>query len=231
MSLKQQKFCRCINCNSPFLFKPKKRKHGKGENLSVWCKKCKRERQKQFCRDFYKRYGTYKYDRCYRVMVNQSAFVDKRKFAPDYDYRSSPRYITSDSLKAMRQAQKNRCYFCDKVMNSKCRKGDDGLTIERLDDGPHWADTCVMSCLGCNRRSWREKWCPYPLKLAKILGHEVVNGYLEGLEEGTRWTFIEATRTWIPNGVIPYTLPNRLPSRLCVARQARLLAELFQQLR
>ena len=228
MALTQQKFVRCENCNTPSLFRKPKRKHGvsASQDLSCWCQPCRRKRRLAQCRAFYRENGAYKNDCVYRSMVNVSANSDKGKFQPDYDYRSHTRYITTEDLKKMRRGQRNKCWFCDCKMNSESRKGNDGLTIERLDDGPHWSDTCVMSCLWCNRRSWREKWCPYPRKLAKILGYTVVGGYLEGEEDGTKWTYLDGTKQWIPNGTSQYKLPSRLPSRLCVKRMGQLLEEL-----
>ena len=161
-------------------------------------------------------------------MVNLSASADKTRFKPDFDYRSHPRYITSDYLKQLRVDQDDQCYFCDRKMDPVNRQKDEGLTVERLNDEPHWKDSCVLSCMWCNRRSWRKGWCPYPVKLAKVLGHTVVGGYLKGTEEGTKWTFIEATRKWFENGLSQHKLPSRLPSRLCVRRQARLLGELLR---
>ena len=228
MALKQQKFMRCVNCNTPFLYKKPLRTHRRGVNLSCWCRKCKRKRTIARSKAFYKKQGTYKQDAAEHNMVNVSAHTDKERFkaAADYDYRSHPRYITSDYLKQLRVDQDDQCYFCDRKMNTVNRQKDDGLTVERLNDEPHWKDTCVLSCMWCNRRSWREKWSPFPLKLGKILGHKTDGGYLLGQEFGTKWTFIEATRKWIVNGISQYKIPSRMPSRLCVRRQARLLEEL-----
>ena len=147
-----------------------------------------------------------------------------------YDFRANPRYLTEADVTRMRKEQKDQCYFCNKVMMTSKRNKNDGMTIERLGDGPHWASECVLSCGGCNRRSWRPGYCPFPWALAKMLDLTPVNGFLKStttVNDYTRWKTENGDR-WCLEGTSQSTIASHLPSRLCVRNQARLLAELRQ---
>ena len=136
-------------------------------------------------------------------MVTNSRYEDRYK-GRDFE---NPQYIDVPYLRALRQKQNTKCYWCNVVMLPENRKQVRGMTVDRLDDGAHLKHHCVLSCFSCNCKSYRYGWCPYPKKLAKILKIPDVNE---------------------KNYFNPKRRSKKFPSRLAVNRWQRLQEELIQ---
>ena len=220
--LMQRQFIRCENCKVPML----KKVGGNKSKLRNWCYECKHLRKLGQYKRFREANGAYKHDAMEQIMVHNSSLSDKSRAGEPYDFRKDPNYIKVSDIKCLRVEQNDKCYFCNIPMNTSKRNKSDGMTIERLDEGPHWASRCVLSCGGCNRRSWRPGWCPFPWKTAKVLDLTPVDGYLKNKTTLNRYVNLKNVKRWYLNDTIQSTIANHLPSRLCVRRQARMLEEL-----
>ena len=136
-------------------------------------------------------------------MVSQSQYKDRVQGKVS----EGPNYINVKYLEAMRAAQDTKCYWCNVDMDPVHRKQKCGMTVDRLDSGPHLKGHCVMACFSCNAKSYRYGWNPFPQYLSKILRVP--------LDE--------------KNYFIPKKESSLWPNRLTINRWARLQAELLQQ--
>ena len=134
-------------------------------------------------------------------MVTNSRYEDRYK-GRDFE---NPHYIDVPYLRALRQKQNTKCYWCGIDMDPVKRKQKCGMTVDRLDSGPHLKGHCVMACFSCNAKSYRYGWNPYPQRLSKILKVP--------LDE--------------KNYFIKKKHSKLMPYRLTVARWARLQEELL----
>ena len=221
----KMKFIKCENCGIPMPDPSRKR----NSKLKNWCEKCKRLRRLGQMRKFKQAHGAYKDNMVERQIVAISHQNDKKRIRSEQDLRANPRYIDVDFILKLRKDQDDRCYFCNKKMQTKCRMKADGLTIERLDNDLHLKTNCVLSCCSCNHRSWREGWCPYPWDIAKHLGYVLLNGYIPGETLVRDWVYLRRFKTWLDNGLIQRKLTSLLPNRLCVKNHRRLMEQLRQQ--
>ena len=136
-----------------------------------------------------------------RSMLSQSKYKDRTQGKVS----EGPNYIDVKYLEAMRAAQDTQCYWCGVKMDPVNRKQKCGMTVDRLDSGPHLKGHCVMACFSCNAKSYRYGWNPYPQRLSKILKLP--------LDE--------------KNYFSPKKSAKLMPNRLTVARWARLQEELL----
>ena len=60
-------------------------------------------------------------------------------------------YITPEYIQYLHNKQQNRCIYCAVFMDWINRKGENGLTVERVDVSiGHSKENCVLACLKCN---------------------------------------------------------------------------------
>ena len=77
---------------------------------------------------------------------------EKRKFVC-IDWN---KYITKEYLLSVYEMVKGKCWWCGVKMDTKNRRALNGLTVDRLDDRPHYIGSCTLACSSCNSTSWRE---------------------------------------------------------------------------
>ena len=223
--MRQRRFIRCSKCRIPMLrrIQPKR-----GRPVLQMCDQCRYLRWRE---QIAASQALNKVANTYKKVVGESKKTDRRK---GYDYRNDPKYVSVQWVKDQRQRQKNKCYYCDSVLETDCNRltHPRGLQIERLTDGPHWAADCVLSCSSCNRRSWRKGWGPYPHNVARILGQKFQQdrdhpGYLAGTVEGRKYERNDFGN-YVENGVTQCMPPSQMPSRRAIAQQARIVEQLRQ---
>ena len=192
--------------------KPKCSQCGVGEipesnrksKLMDWCLACRKRRQLGQMTSFHKKYGSYKTKHAERCMVAGSQFKDRQKGLVS----QGPTYIDVPYLEGLRDKQKTKCYWCGVDMDPINRKKRCGMTVDRLDSGPHLKDHCVMACFSCNAKSYRYGWNPFPQRLSKILRVPDINE---------------------KNYFTPKKLSSQWPNRLTINRWARLQEELLRK--
>ena len=77
---------------------------------------------------------------------------EKRKFVC-IDWN---RYITKEYLLSVYNMCKGMCWWCGVKMDTKNRRALNGLTVDRLNDRPHYIGSCTLACYSCNSKSWRD---------------------------------------------------------------------------
>ena len=100
-----------------------------------------------------------------RAMISNSQYEDRKHGKVS----EGPNYIDVPYLKSLKQQQDTRCYWCNVEMDPVVRKQKCGMTVDRLDSGPHLKGHCVLACFSCNAKSYRYGWNPFPQYLSKIL--------------------------------------------------------------
>ena len=146
-------------------------------------------------------------------MLSDSRYEDKRRG----EVVCGADYIDVPYLKQLKKKQQTRCYWCGIEMDSVNRKQKCGMTVDRLDDGAHLKNHCVLACFSCNAKSYRQLWNPFPLRLTEVLKPPVcARNYLHAV------TYEEFNQ---------YIRPNQWVSRLTVNRWARLQEELLRKQR
>ena len=93
-------------------------------------------------------------------MVKDARSADKLRTKKPKDLRPFEeidwdRFITKEYVEKMYKMCRGLCWWCGVKMNKEKRQSSTGLTIERLTNQPHYKNTCVVSCMKCNRTSWR----------------------------------------------------------------------------
>ena len=157
--------------------------------------RCKRVREGDFkycakCRKSVYASGKRRWN--HHVVYDSKSSDRNRGFGVD-----DPDYITPEWVLEQRKVQGNRCYYCEKEMQTRMRTAGDGLQPERLTESlPHLKAICVLACGDCNRRSHYRRFCPYPISQA-------------GEYELDEFHFFRG---------IP---PTNLPSRLSIYRENR----------
>ena len=160
--------CRCRNskgwrCNKPT------------DKRGTQCKSCgdaRRARERRFWAQRMIRDSRAKDDKPKRKprnaeqsMISQSKYKDRTQGK----ISEGPNYIDVKYLEGLREKQATRCYWCGIDMDPVNRKQKCGMTVDRLDSGPHLKGHCVLACFSCNAKSYRYGWNPFPQYLSKIL--------------------------------------------------------------
>ena len=71
----------------------------------------------------------------------------------DKDRTEEGPYMSPERLQTLRILQLNKCFYCEKKLQTENRRAPDGLTIERLSNKrPHTLGNCVLCCHQCNVR-------------------------------------------------------------------------------
>ena len=138
-----------------------------------------------------------------QTMVSNSRYEDKRQGKVS----DGANYIDVKYLKDLKAKQDTKCYWCGIEMDPVHRKQKCGMTVDRLDSGPHLKGHCVMACFSCNAKSYRYGWNPFPQYLSKILRVP--------LDEKNYFIQKRRSSLW--------------PNRLTINRWARLQAELLRK--
>ena len=149
--------------------------------LSLW--RCgnfgrKKDKPKQYCPNFVdddygfehastrcltcrKRDRKYKETSWASLMVKDARSADKRRLQLCDEKRKFVcidwnRYITKEYLLSVYDMCKGMCWWCGVKMDTKKRQSSHGLTVDRLNDQPHYIGSCALACLACNANSWRQ---------------------------------------------------------------------------
>ena len=134
--------------------------------------RCKRRREEPYrycykCRKSVYDSGKRRWN--HHVIYDSKRSDARRRFDVD-----DPDFITAEWVLEQRERQDNKCYYCDREMQINRRTAFDGLQPERLTESlPHLKSICVLACGDCNRRSHYSRFCPYPIKQARLLGFEL----------------------------------------------------------
>ena len=97
------------------------------------------------------------------IMVNGARRADKIRLkkgkftAIDWSL-----FITKNHMREVYKACRKKCWWCGIKVREFERDHAEGLTVDRLTDGPHYQTDCAIACLKCNRISWRKKFDNIP---------------------------------------------------------------------
>ena len=193
--------------------KPKCSQCGVGEipkrlrksKLMNWCLACRKRRALKQTQRFKRKYGAYKTNEAERRMIANGQHKDRTKG----NVSDGPTYIDVPYLQGLQRKQDTKCYWCGIDMDKSNRKKRNGMTVDRLDNGPHLKNHCVLACFSCNAKSYRDGWNPFPQYISKVLR----------LPVNEKNYFIDFN---------PQKRSSQWPSRLSVNRWARLQEELLQ---
>lgn len=117
------------------------------------------------------------------------------------------RFITKDHMQQVYDACRKRCWWCGIWVRKFDRKHQEGLTVDRLTNGPHYLRECAIACFRCNRQSWRKGFEHKPWWARESLAEspefvfgQWLNTYhayrdvLAGIEQATRFGYVENGR-------------------------------------